>query len=320
MATPISTAGRPAREQADYWRHLVSSAFGPLQVLPPHRDGFPGEILDRTLGPVQASEVSAPAHDVRRTARHVARDSRECYKLGLILRGSCVLRQAGRQVMATPGDLVMYDLTRPVEIDFESHRIFTVVIPHPAIPLPAAQVSKLTATLLTERARTGRLVTSLLATLADEADAAEGPHAHYLGEAILELVTSAMSERIGAGPPPSDVHTELLRCVEDWIERHLDHPGLSPATIAQAHHISVRQLYRVFRSKGTTVARYVRTRRLERCRRELRDPLLGTQRISAIASRWGFPDAAAFSRAFRAAYGVSPRDYRAAVIGVTRPD
>lgn len=321
MATLISTSAQPAGDQADYWRSVISSAFGQLQVLPPDRDGFAARILARTLGPVEASQVEAPAHAVRRSARQVARDSRECYKLGLVLRGSCLLRQHGREVLVEPGDVVLYDLTEPVEIDFTAHRIFTLVVPHKAIPLPTEHVARLAGTLLTDRVRTGRLVTSVLTTLADDGDAAEGPHAHHLGAAVLELVTGAMSERLGEAVHPCDApaaHTELLHCIEDWIERRLEDPGLSPATIAQAHHISVRQLHRLFQAKGITVARHVRTRRLEHCRRELRDPRLATQRISAIAYRWGFPDAAAFSRVFRAAYGASPSDYRAAITGIGR--
>lgn len=318
MAMPVSTTGRPAGEQADYWRHLISTAFGPLQVLPPRSGGFAARMLGGMLGPMQTGLVEAPAHEVRRSERHIAWDTRECYKLGLVLGGSCVLRQQGRHTPVEPGDMVIYDLTRPVEIFFEAHRIFTIVVPHKAVPLPADQVSKLAGTLLTD-ARTGRLVRSLLVELADgETD--EGPHTHHLGEAVLELVTGAMSELLGSPLRPPAAAGDLLRCIEGWIEHRLEDPELCPAGIAQAHHISVRQLYRVFQAKRTTVARHIRTRRLEHCRRELRDPLMATQRISAIATRWCFPDAAAFSRAFRSAYGVSPSDYRASVTGIVRVD
>ncbi|WP_433462148.1 helix-turn-helix domain-containing protein [Spirillospora sp. CA-128828] len=112
------------------------------------------------------------------------------------------------------------------------------------------------------------------------------------------------------GHDQADEGAETLPAIQDWIEARLHDPSLCPADIAAAHHISVRQLHRVFRPTGTTVARYIRTRRLEHCRRELGDPLLGAQRIGAIANRWGLPDAAAFSRAFRAAYGQTPTAYR----------
>ncbi|MER6812269.1 helix-turn-helix domain-containing protein [Spirillospora sp. NPDC000708] len=120
----------------------------------------------------------------------------------------------------------------------------------------------------------------------------------------------------GRGPGPEEA--AAVRAIKEWIEAHLRDPDLTPAAIAGAHHISVRQLYRVFEPSGTTVARYVRDLRLERCRRELSDPSLAGLRIGAIASRWGLPDAAGFSRAFRAAYGLSPSAYRERAAGPHR--
>ncbi|MFD0899098.1 AraC-like ligand-binding domain-containing protein [Actinomadura sediminis] len=349
MATLVRTSDRPAADQADFWRHTISSAFGPFHLRPAApRDAFPARLLGRTYGDVEAGDVRAPAHEVRRGDRQIARDTRECYKIGLVLRGSCVLRQNGRRVAVAAGDAVFYDLTRPVEIAFGAHHIFTVVIPHRALPLPHARVAALGGTLLSARARTGRAVTSLLAALAEDArehgedgeDRGRGghggpggdpdgpaplsdePYAHHLGGAIVELVAGAAGEWLGLRGECADRAPEraaMLRAVREWIEARLHEPDLCPARIADAHHISVRQLYRLFQPTGTTVARYVRERRLEHCRRELADPFLGTQRIGAIAARWGMPDAAGFSRAFRAAYGVTPSAYRAASTGLHRP-
>ncbi|TYC07449.1 helix-turn-helix domain-containing protein [Actinomadura syzygii] len=374
MPTLADTSDHPARDQADYWRHLISSAFGPFHVQPSLPGAFAARLTGRTFGPVEAGDVRAPAHAVRRSARQIARDTRECYKLGLMLRGSCVLRQNGRYARVGAGDVVFYDLTRPVEISFDAHHIFTVVIPHRAVPLPQDRLAAFGGTLLAEGSRNGRLVSSLLCALAEDsaieaelaadraaermadrltadvmaggggemtvdraigamADQLNGtalatadvdlgtgdePYAHHLGGAIVELVTGTASEWLGAPTAPSPEGAEMLRAIKEWIETRLHDPALSPAAIAEAHHISVRQLYRVFQPAGTTVARYVRTRRLEHCRRELGDPFLGTQRIGAIANRWGLPDAAAFSRAFRAAYGVTPTAYRAATTGIRR--
>jgi AraC-like DNA-binding protein len=58
------------------------------------------------------------------------------------------------------------------------------------------------------------------------------------------------------------------------------------------------------------VAAWIRERRLERCRRDLLDPVLAERPVSAVAARWGLTDPAAFSRLFRAAYGVPPLEYR----------
>ncbi|MFD0535541.1 hypothetical protein ACFQY7_19115 [Actinomadura luteofluorescens] len=178
MPTLVDTSDHPARDQADFWRHLISSAFGPFHVQPRLPGGFAARLSGRALGPVEAGDVYAPAHAVRRSARQIARDTRECYKLGLVLRGSCVLRQNGRRAVVGAGDVVFYDLTRPVEIAFDAHHIFTVVIPHSAVPLPRERLAAFGGTLLGGRGRTGRLVSSFLAALAEsgEEDAARnGP-------------------------------------------------------------------------------------------------------------------------------------------------
>ena len=74
--------------------------------------------------------------------------------------------------------------------------------------------------------------------------------------------------------------------------------------------MSLRSLHQLFHDEGLTVAGWIRQRRLERCRRDLADPALAARPVAAIAARWGYPSAAEFSRAFRAAHGVPPAEYR----------
>ncbi|WP_199838261.1 helix-turn-helix domain-containing protein [Streptomyces sp. IMTB 1903] len=54
--------------------------------------------------------------------------------------------------------------------------------------------------------------------------------------------------------------------------------------------------------------------RLEHCRADLADPLQRTLPIRAVAARYGFASAADFARAFRAAYGMPPSEYRRAAL------
>jgi len=63
---------------------------------------------------------------------------------------------------------------------------------------------------------------------------------------------------------------------------------------------------------GQGFAGYVRDCRLERCRADLADRCLGSLSITEICFRWGFNDAAHFSRSFRARYGLAPKDFRKA--------
>ncbi|GAB2922931.1 helix-turn-helix transcriptional regulator [Streptomyces mayteni] len=136
----------------------------------------------------------------------------------------------------------------------------------------------------------------------------------HLERAVIDLLASTLETR--SAEPPGQAHALALR-VQAFVRRHLGDPDLSPGTIAAAHHISVGYLHRIFRTLGhdTTLAAWIRHERLEGARRQLADPAHRAVPVHRIAARWGFTDAAVFSRTFRAVYGLPPRDYR---VGATR--
>jgi AraC-like DNA-binding protein len=59
----------------------------------------------------------------------------------------------------------------------------------------------------------------------------------------------------------------------------------------------------------------IRRERLEHARRELGQPALRAVPVHRKAARWGFNDHATFTRAFRAAYDIPPKDYRHHALG-----
>jgi AraC-like DNA-binding protein len=128
----------------------------------------------------------------------------------------------------------------------------------------------------------------------------------------MDLVTTAVAERADQAellPVESRERTLLLR-IHAFIEEHLGETELSPGIVAAAHHVSLRYLHRLFEAQDTTVAGWIRRRRLERCRRDLADPAFRAVPVAAVAARWGLPDSAHFSRLFRRTYGLPPAEYR----------
>ncbi|MFD6369951.1 helix-turn-helix domain-containing protein [Streptomyces roseolus] len=77
--------------------------------------------------------------------------------------------------------------------------------------------------------------------------------------------------------------------------------------------MSPRTLHRAYASFESTVSDTIRRERIGHCRRDLEDPLLDASPVSAIGARWGYPRASDFTRAFKAAVGMPPAAYRAAV-------
>ena len=102
----------------------------------------------------------------------------------------------------------------------------------------------------------------------------------------------------------------MLHQIRQHIDRVLSDPQLTPDRVAAHAGVSTRTLQKLFGTSGQTFTHYLRLRRLTRCRADLANPLLVHESISDICTRWGFTDAAHFSRAFRERYRLSPRAYR----------
>jgi AraC-like DNA-binding protein len=94
------------------------------------------------------------------------------------------------------------------------------------------------------------------------------------------------------------------------IEGNLADPDLGLTSIAKEERVSPRYLQKLFEAVGQDFSIYLRSRRLERCRAELVNPLYEKVSIADVCFRWAFNDPAYFSRVFREQYGASPRTFR----------
>src|ERR1700740_1799484 len=98
MPDVARTNDLPPGQRFEFWKHVVSSTFVPLEVTSPRGDvDFAGRLRGTDLGSVRLVEVRAEAHTAHRTARLVKVAPAGCYKIGLQLRGSSVLAQDGRE-------------------------------------------------------------------------------------------------------------------------------------------------------------------------------------------------------------------------------
>ncbi len=70
--------------------------------------------------------------------------------------------------------------------------------------------------------------------------------------------------------------------------------------------------HKLFQGECETVALYLRGLRLRHARDELLDRRLAGRSIAAVAHSSGFSDLSGFNRAFKAAYGITPKDLRRA--------
>ena len=108
--------------------------------------------------------------------------------------------------------------------------------------------------------------------------------------------------------------TQMLQeapdCIEDvmrYIREHINEP-LNREMLAAVAGFSVPHFHRVFTAHvGESAASYVRRLRLERAGRKLR---MGAVNITEVALAAGYDTHAAFSKAFKQQFSLSPREFR----------
>ncbi|HWM33091.1 MAG TPA: helix-turn-helix domain-containing protein [Pseudolysinimonas sp.] len=304
--TPFET-----REFSEF-RSAVSESFVPLQVRSDNPGRFGGRIRIAQLDDVHVSEVSAREHWVERTPELISRGGDQRYfKLSLQIAGSGLLIQDNREALLHPGDIAVYDTGRPYSLVFEDDfRMMVVMFPQTLLDLPADSVGEITAVRFPGGEGLAGMIAPFLEQMANGIEKLAGPTGTRLAHNAIDLVTTMFASELGALSRQGG-HRALTGRIRAYIEENLGDPRLDPARIAAAHYISTRHLHGIFREEGTTVSTWVRTRRLEHCRRDLIDPLLADRPIGSIAARWGFIDAAHFSRLFKATFGRSPSEVRA---------
>jgi AraC family transcriptional regulator len=102
-------------------------------------------------------------------------------------------------------------------------------------------------------------------------------------------------------------HYERIETVKRYICDHMDEP-LHRATLAALAGFSVPHFHRIFSThSGESLANYTRRVRMERAGRKLR---MGAVDISEVALAAGYETHAAFGKAFKKQFGLSPSQFR----------
>ena len=325
VTTVIRVGDQAPADRLEYWRSVLCDAFLPLDAVPAGDTDRPieGTLRFGELGVLKVCEVAGNSQVVSRLPAQIRRADPEYLKVAVQLGGSGVLTQDGREAVLHPGDFAAYDSSRPFTMAFDDwFHLVVVMCPRTAMRLSPAELDAVYSTRISGQKGVGALVSSFLAglagTLDDEQPLLDPAVDGSLSDAVLDLLAAGLADA-GTDPASLPNHARpetLLRQVRAYIEANLQRTDLTPDRIAAAHFISTRYLHKLFARHGETVIGWTRNRRLEHCRRDLRDPNLGHRSISAIGARWGLVDASYFSRAFRAAYGAAPSEYRRAGNGL----
>lgn len=302
----FTTDHLPARDRLDAWRALFSAHDLDADPL-----GFSGSIETTLVGSMAVRVMNAASQGPARSRSQIRRDGLDGFVLHLGQHTSSVETERG-MVDVPAGVISFNDLTQP----YRRSRVpetdsLILVLPRSSIASVLPDEDALHGLILQGGA--GRLLADHLRSLVAHRQAITTVDAAHIAQATLHMVAACArpsAEALERASAPLDA--VRFRAAKRFVRAHLTTP-LRIDDMVKALGMSRSQLYRLFEPEGG-VARYLTRQRLAAVRDALDDPL-DRRSIGEIGAAFGFGSSAALSSAFRQAFGLNPRDYRARARG-----
>ena len=297
---------------ADVMAETLSALFVELDVKasPESNSSILCDIDTQRFGDFEflRTDVSRGGFTVSRTADLVSGSSFNNFFIGCLIGGKAKLAQMGHHTELFASDIAVLDSSFEYTIEVpDTLDCIWVRVPRHRLEGRLATPRDIVAQRIEGHSGVGKLTSQLLRESFNEATGIPTTEALRVNNAILDLLSLSLSVSGDSETRPAD---PLLRRIQNYIEINLDDPGLSLGEIAKANGISVRYVNKLFEREGISTAKWLRMRRLERCRSDLESPAARGQSISRIAYAHGFGDISTFNRAFKKHYGVAPKALR----------
>ncbi|MGC9501980.1 helix-turn-helix domain-containing protein [Streptomyces sp. WG7] len=330
IGTVFRSEDVPVRDRFDYWREIVGHVRSSA-MSSDHAFDFQARMRLMELGPVTVWSTSFSPTRYQRSPEMVRHSGRPLYHLTLLLDGEMTLDYAGQTDSFGSKDWHMIENSQPYDLwpcvdqrvgDVKPQLFKGVGVDFPKelLPLASHRVRGFLGRRLSGREGAGALLAEFLISLERQVETLQSSDAPRLGAVVLELVSTWWAQVLHAesAMQQNPRQQALVERIRVFIRQNLHDPKLTPGTVAAAHHISLSYLHRIFeqQSPGETVGAWIRSQRLRRARQDLGDPSLSAIPIYTLAARWGITRASDFSRAFKAAYGISPKEHRIQALSV----
>ena len=308
----LDTRALPRADRAEAFRAAMQEASVPCRV--DHRTPVEQVHARMHLVPFGRASVfntDASAFGLVRTPQHVRREGPAVAVLAYQAEGCGEFAQLGHEQLVRGRDLMLVDLSAPYSFGCAvggGSRSFQVLHEQLGVPVDVVRraAPRLRASPLHDLVRT-----HLEQVCGRAEELSTDPGATALGTATVELVRALIVSAAGDPVQRSAVREQtLLIRVRTYVGQHLTDPDLTPESIAGAHAVSLRQLYRVCSEAGLSLEQWVIEQRLELARTELASPAGRRRTIAAVAHGVGFADPSHFARRFKRAYGLTPREWQ----------
>ncbi|MCL3994729.1 helix-turn-helix domain-containing protein [Streptomyces lavenduligriseus] len=310
--TRITDGEHPVRRRSRTLAIDTVPVTGAVQRAPAPRDPMTATPLSHLIFATAHADARSFTHGLRRVARE-AGTAEGFVAVASMSTPGAVVRHDDSQDEVSAGALVLWDAERPPVIESSGQAgMRACLVPRRTLAGGNSHLKQVAATVIDGDSPVAALVEPHLVALAETASGYSERVASWLAWSFTDLVATLVTERFagdGAGRPYGSGYSRTAD-IYAYVDQHLGDPELGPARIAAAHNMSLRALHKLFEGEGITVHRLIQRRRLQECAKALARGDNPGMTIAGVARRWGFVNSAHFSRAFRAAYGMTPSEWR----------
>ncbi len=247
-----------------------------------------------------------------RDREQIDQDGKDRFGLMMQLKGDRVITQLGRSQHIRSGGSALYCTSEPyvIETDTWSDRYEGL-----AFLMPSEFVNQRVFEGKQYCLRAGavdggllNLVSQTMQLFAREAWDYSQENFYRAARVMADLILAGLRTPMDRAETALSVRLSNLEKVKAIVHRRMEDPDLTLTEIAAAAGFSLNYLHNLFRDQGQTLYGYLKGVRLQSARELLQ--LAGSRGLSVtdVCLSCGFSDAAYFSRSFKQAFGMSPRD------------
>ncbi len=304
----VSTETSPVMERAKIWQRAMDKLYMPACTYSDGVAPFQGSVnCLTTLQGIEFAKVFGSPLEFSGKSN----DQPYTIWLALILEGKFSLRYRELELPAREGDIIYAPTGLDMSLTALSEfKILYVKIPPDLVHSRILNPDLVDVGYLSCESGINRIFADMLRSLSDNIESVDPTMLRPIEIALSEFLVMNLTQQAVVQDFGGTAKMMHYKRICQTIDAHLADPELSLGRIAEEQHVSVRYIQKLFESAGSSFISYVRDRRLDRCRCELRNPEYNHLSVSDICFRWGFNDAAHFSRVFRNTFGVAPREYR----------
>lgn len=298
-------------ERFDLWRDSINCVFEVDAPKERRKAGFEAEVDAHLVGDLAVVRTRTLAQSWARSPELIARDGMDHFMIQIYETGTMEFSHRGRAQTFRQDALVVFDLAQAMQSRTSDFTNLSLLLPRPVLEPHLKHSVDHHMQVIDARNPLSTLLINHVRTLKNVAGSLTPAQAVEASAASTGLVAACLN----ASEPETEAQAAgvafaLMVRARQEIERRLGDPELSPAAIARAVGVSRTRLYEMFAAFGGVRA-YIRERRLRLAARMLLDRRCADRPVSRIALDCGFVNDSAFSRAFRAQFGVTASDLRA---------